>query len=120
MPRRKTPAEKIRERLEILSRSIPTNLRLPSLEESRLEGYAYFFRVVLPLFNAEGKRVYTDPILMELFQVLDDRFGGCMVAASSSAPPLWGLWHPVQQSEFEKDYLTTAEVLANPIEASNQ
>jgi len=43
-----------------------------------------------------------------------------MVASSSSAPPLWGLWHPVQQSEPEKDYLTTAEVLANPIEASNQ
>jgi hypothetical protein len=57
---------------------------------------------------------------MELLQVLDDRFGGCMIAASSSAPPLWGLWHPVQQSEAEKDYLTTAEVLANPIEASNQ
>jgi hypothetical protein len=120
MPTRKTPAEKIRERLETLSRSIPTNLRLPSLEENRLEGYAYFFRIVLPLFNAEGKRVYTDPILMELFQVLDDRFGGCMVASSSSAPPLWGLWHPVPQSEAEKDYLTSAEVLANPIAASNQ
>ena len=120
MPKRKTPAEKFRERLEILSRTIPTNLRLPSLEENRLEGYAYFFRIVLPLFNAAGKRAYMDPILMELFQVLDNRFGGCMVASSSSAPPLWGLWHPVPQSEAEKDYLTTAEVLANPIEASNQ
>jgi hypothetical protein len=77
-----------------MSRSIPTNLRLPSLEENRLEGYAYLFRIVLPLFNSEGKRVYTDPILIELFDALDDRFGGCMVAASSSAPPLWGLWHP--------------------------
>jgi hypothetical protein len=120
MPKRKTPADKIRVRLETLSRSILTNLRLPSLEENCLEGYAYSFRIVLPLFNSEGKRVYTDPILIELFHVLDDRFGGCMVAASSSAPPLWGLWHPVPQADAEKDYLTTAEVLANPIEASNQ
>ncbi len=120
MPPRKTPADKIRERLESLSRSIPVNLRLPSLEENRLEGYAYFFRIVLPLFNAEGKQIFTDLILKELFKILDDRFGGCMVAASSSAPPLWGLWHPVRHSEAEIDYLTTAEVLANPIEAANQ
>jgi hypothetical protein len=75
---------------------------------------------VLPLFNARGQRVFTDPVLDELFQVLDDRFGGCMVAASSSAPPLWGLWHPPQESQPEKDYLTTAEVLANPIDAANR
>ena len=43
-----------------------------------------------------------------------------MVASSSSAPPLWGLWHPPQESQAEKDYLTTAEVLANPIEAANR
>jgi hypothetical protein len=43
-----------------------------------------------------------------------------MVASSSSAPPLWGLWHPPQESQAEKDYLTTAEVLANPIEAVNR
>ena len=94
MPRRKTPADRFRVRLETLSRSIQANLRLPSLEENRLEGYAYSFRIVLPLFNAEGKQVFTDLILKELFKVLDDRFGGCMMAASSSAPPLWGLWHP--------------------------
>ena len=62
------------------------NLRLPSLDENRLEGYAYSFRIVLPLFDAEGNDVYTDPILKELFKVLNDRFGGCMVASSSSAP----------------------------------
>jgi hypothetical protein len=71
------------------------------------------------LLNAKGKRVFTDPILDELFEVLDNRFGGCMVASSSSAP-LWGLWHPPQESQAEKDYLTTAEVLANPIEAANR
>jgi len=120
MATKKTPADKFRERLDGLSHTIQEDLRLPSLEDSRLEGYAYLFRLVLPLLNAQGKRVFTDPILDELFQVLDNRFGGCMVASSSSAPPLWGLWHPPQQSQVEKDYLTTAEVLANPIEAANR
>ncbi len=120
MAKKRTPAESFRERLNGLSVSIPDDLRLPSLEENRLEGYAYLFRLVLPLLNANGKRVFTDSILEELFQVLDNRFGGCMVASSSSAPPLWGLWHPPQESLAEKDYLTTAEVLANPIEAANR
>src|ERR1700680_1577926 len=120
MATKKTPADRFHVRLGGLSDAIPEDLRLPSLEENRLEGYAYLYRLVLPLLNAQGKRVFTDAILDELFQILDDRFGGCMVASSSSAPPLWGLWHPPQESEAEKDYLTTAEVLANPIETSNQ
>ena len=33
---------------------------------------------------------------------------------------MWGLWHPPQQSQAEKDYLTTVEVLANPIDAANR
>jgi hypothetical protein len=120
MATRKTPADQFRKRLDDLSRAIPESLRLPSLEENRLEGYAYLFRLVLPLLNARGKRVFTDPVLEELFKVFDNRFGGCLVASSSSAPPLWGLWHPPQESQAEKDYLTTAEVLANPIEAANR
>src|SRR5438128_1700347 len=120
MAKTKTPAERFRERLSNLSDSIPEDLRLASLEQNRLEGYAYLFRVVLPLLNAKGKSVFTDPIMDELIHILDERFGGCMVASSSSAPPLWGLWHPPQQSQAEKDYLTTAEVLANPIEAANR
>ena len=120
MARKKSPADKFREGLDRLSETIPENLRLPSLQQNRLEGYAYLFRIVLPLLNAQGKDIFTDPILDELFQVLDDRFGGCMVASSSSAPPLWGLWHPPQESQAEKDYLTTVEVLANPIEATNR
>ncbi len=120
MAKKKTPADRFRERLDGLSDAIPEDLRLPSLAENRLEGYAYLFRLVLPLLNAQGKRVFTDPILDELFQALDNRFGGCTVASFSSAPPLWGLWHPTHGSRAEKDYLTTAEVLANPIEAANR
>jgi hypothetical protein len=116
----KSPTRNLRKRLARLSNSTPEDLRLPSLAENRLEGYAYLFRLVLPLLDADGKPVFTDSILGELFQLLDNRFGGCMVAASSSAPPLWGLWHPPQESEAEKDYLTTVEVLANPVDAADR
>jgi hypothetical protein len=120
MAKKRTPADGLRRELDGLSRTITEDLHLPSLEENRLEGYAFQFRIVLPLLNANGQRVFTDPVLGELFQTLTDRFGGCMVASSSSAPPLWGLWHPPQESQAERDYLTTVEVLANPIEAANQ
>jgi hypothetical protein len=120
MAARKTPADRFRERLAELNEKVLQNLRLSSLEDNRLEGYAYLFRIVLPLLNADGKPVFTDPILKELFRVLNERFGGCMMTSSSSAPPLWGLWYPPQASQPEKDYLTTVEVLANPIEASNR
>jgi hypothetical protein len=120
MARKKTPADTFRERLDNLCQALTDDLHLPSLAENRLEGYAYLFRLVLPLLNTKGQRVFTDPILDELFQVLDNRFGGCMVAAASSAPPLWGLWHPPQATPAVKDYLTTVDVLANPIEAANR
>jgi hypothetical protein len=120
MARRRALAERLRARLEELSAGIQEDLRLPSLQDNRLEGYAYLFRLILPLFNASGQRVFTDPLLDEVFLVLNDRFGGCMAASSSSAPPLWGRWHPTAVGQSEKDYLTMAEVLANPIEASNQ
>jgi hypothetical protein len=118
--KKRTTFETFRQRLEKLSASIPEDLRLPSVAANRLEGFAYQFRIVLPLVNAKGNRVFTDSILAELFAILATRVGGCMVTSSSSAPPLWGLWHPPQRSETEKDYLTTAEVLANPIEATNR
>ena len=73
MPTKKTPADKFRARLDGLSDAIPEDLRLPSLEENRLEGYAYLFRLVLPLLNAKGKRVFTDPILDELFQAISPK-----------------------------------------------
>jgi hypothetical protein len=120
MAEKTTLAARLRKRLESLSDDIPEDLRLASLAENRLECYAYLFRVVLPLLNAQGKQVFTDEILSELFRVLDYRFGGCMATSSSSAPPLWGLWHPPQQDQAEQDYLTTAEVLASPIEAANR
>ncbi len=56
MATKKTPADKVRKRLDGLSAAIADDLRLPSLEENRLEGDAYLFRLVLPLFNAKPQR----------------------------------------------------------------
>jgi hypothetical protein len=62
MARKKTPADNFRKRLDDLSNAITDDLRLPSLEENRLAGYAYLFRLVLPLLSAKGIHVFTDPI----------------------------------------------------------
>jgi hypothetical protein len=70
MGKKRTPAEQLRGQLATLSDAIADDLRLPSLGENRLEGYAYLFRIVLPLFDAGGQRVFTDAILDELFEVL--------------------------------------------------
>jgi len=43
MATRKTRADRFRDRLDVLSAAVPEDLRLPSLEENRLEGYAYLF-----------------------------------------------------------------------------
>src|SRR5579872_5256513 len=120
MPPRRSAGEHFRARLAGLSRAVTEDLHLPSLEENRLVGYAYLFRLVLPLLNAQGRPVFTDSILNDLLQLLSDRFGGCMAASSTSAPPLWGLWHPLPHGQAEKDYLTTVDIFSNPIEAANR
>lgn len=70
-----------------------------------MEGYAALFVMVLPLLNAEGHPVFTGPLLQELFLLLDNRFGGCLVPSASTHPPYWGLWHPpgVSAVEAQKD-----------------
>jgi hypothetical protein len=87
-----------------------------------MEGFAALFILVLPLLSAEGQPVFTDPTLQELFRALDRRFGGCLVASSSSHPPYWGLWHPTgnEAAEAEKDYATTIQIFANPIDPTNR
>jgi hypothetical protein len=90
--KRKPDANRFRSDLAALSRSIPEPLHLPSLDEDRLEGFAHLFVIALPQLTAAGEPVFTDPILQELFLVLNDRFGGCMVPSSTAHPPFWGLW----------------------------
>jgi hypothetical protein len=120
--KRHNKLEKLRTELAALQESITQDLHLPSLSDNRLQGFAALFVVVLPLLNSEGQPVFTDPILEELFLILDLRFGGCLVPSATTHPPYWGLWHPAARegAEAEKDYVTTIQVFANPIEATNQ
>ena len=122
MAKRPSKLDKFRSDLAALDQTIPQDLHLPSLRENRLEGLAALFVLVVPLLNSEGKSVFTDELLAELFLTLDNRFGGCLVPSARSHPPYWGLWHPTGSSaaEGEKDYVTTIQVFANPIEASNR
>jgi hypothetical protein len=101
--------------LAALQRSITEDLHLPSLRENRLEGFASLFFMVLPLLTSAGQAVYTGPLLEELFLALDNRFGGCIVPSASSHPPYWGL-----TAEAEKDYVTTVQIFANPIEPTTR
>jgi hypothetical protein len=114
--------EKFRTELAALHQSVPEDLHLPSLLANRLEGFAALFAIVLPLLTAQGQPVFTNPLLQELFFALDTRFGGCLVPSASSHPPYWGFWHPTgsQATEPEKDYVTTIQIFANPIEPTNR
>jgi hypothetical protein len=120
--RKQSKLEKLQAELAALDGSIHEDLHLPSLRNNQMEGFAALFVMVLPLLNSDGEPVFTQPLLAELFLILDNRFGGCLVPSSSTHPPYWGLWHPTGSpaAEAEKDYVTTIQVFANPIEAANE
>jgi hypothetical protein len=113
--------EKLLTELASLDRAISQDLHLPSLKDNTLEGFAALFIMVLPLLNSDGQPVYTEPILAELFLALNKRFGGCLVPSATSHPPYWGLWHPTgsEKADADKDYVTTIQIFANPIEPTN-
>ena len=114
--------EKFQAALAALQRSISEDLHLPSLHENRLEGFAALFVIVLPLLSAGGQPVFTEPLLEELFLTLDHSFRGCLVPSARSHPPYWGLWHPTssQAAAAERDYVTTIQIFASPIEPTNR
>jgi hypothetical protein len=119
--KKRSKLEHFRAELAALQRSVSEDLRLPSLRENRLEGFAFLFVMVLPLLNSQGQPVFTELLLQELFLVLDNRFGGCLVPSATSHPPYWGLWNPAGSgAQAEKDYVTTIQIFANPIEPTNR
>ena len=122
MAKKRSRAESFKAELAALLGSITEDLHLPSLSENRMHGFAALFVVVLPLLNSEGQPVFTDPILQELFVAIDQRFGGCLVPSATSHPPYWGIWHPPgsEATATEKDYVTTIQIFANPIEPTNR
>jgi hypothetical protein len=107
--------------LQALNQLIPEALSLPSLRDRapRLQGHAFRFFLVLPLYTAEGHRVFTDELLRHLHFLFDVRFGGCLVASSRSGAPFFGEYLPEGTSPV-RDYHTIIIVYANPIEPSGR
>jgi hypothetical protein len=107
--------------LEALSRRFPEDLALPSLraQPPRLHGHAYRFFLVLPLYSAEGRPVFTDEHLGHLDDLFGFRFGGVLLASSRSGAPFFGEYLPEGNAPV-RDYHTILIVYANPIEASDR
>jgi hypothetical protein len=112
---------RLRKHLATLARRFSEELSLPSLREQppRVQGHAYRFFLVLPLYSAEGQPVFTDEHLFHLYRLFDARFGGCLVSSSRSGAPFFGEYLP-EGTDPVRDYHTILIVYANPIEPSDR
>jgi hypothetical protein len=119
--RKKPSPPKLATELQALNQRLPEDLFLPSLRDRppRVHGYAFRFFLVLPLYTAEGRRVFTQDHLGRLHSLFDTRFGGCLAASSRSAAPFFGEYLPEGERPV-RDYHTITIVYANPIEPSDR
>lgn len=85
----------------------------------RVQGYAFKFSLTLPLFAADGNRVFLEEHLANLLGLFDTRFGGCSGTSSRSGPPYFGEYLP-KGKEPIRDFNTVIFVYANPIDASDR
>lgn len=121
MARRKHSPADLPAELQTLNQQVPEDLFLPSLRDRppRVQGYAYRFFLVLPLYSAEGKTVFTNDHFRQLYQLFDTRFGGCLASSSRSGAPFFGEYLP-EGTQAVRDYHTVIFVYANPIEPSDR
>ena len=107
--------------LQTLNQLIPEVLSVPSLRDRppRVQGDAFRFFLVLPLYDAQGSRVFTDEHISLLLILFDTRFGGCLATSSRSGAPFFGEYLP-EGAEPIRDYHTVFFVYANPIEATDR
>src|SRR5947199_865271 len=96
VPRRTPSFSRLPADLETLNGLVPEDLFLPSLRgrPARVQGYAFRFFLVLPLYTAEGSRVFTQEHLSHLHGLFDRRFGGCLAASARSGAPFFGEYSP--------------------------
>jgi hypothetical protein len=113
--------DRLQKHLATLAQRFPEDLSLPSLRERppRVHGHAYRFFLVLRLYSAEGKPVFTDEHVGRLDLLFDSRFGGCLVASSRSGAPFFGEYQPAGADPV-RDYHTIMFVYAKPIEPSDR
>jgi len=107
--------------LRALGESVTEDLFLPSLRESppRLNGHAFRFYIVLPMYTSEGKPIFTSAHLGHLYRFFDARFGGCTAPSSRSGAPFFGEYQPHGSAPI-RDYHTNITVYANPIDPSDR
>lgn len=121
MARRKPRLPDLQAELQTLNRQVPGELSLPSLRQRPpgVRGHAFRFFLVLPLYSAEGDRVFTNEHLSQLYLLFDTRFGGCLVTSSRSGAPFFGEYLPEGDQPI-RDYHTIIMVYANPVEPSDR
>lgn len=102
--------------------SVVEELRLPSLAQDppRLEGYAYRFKIVLPLLSATGEPVFTDDHLLLLHELFDERFGGSLASTGTAQPAWYGSYRPEPEAETITDYHCVMYVYTRQIEAADR
>lgn len=107
--------------LDALNRLIGDVFFLPNLRglPARVQGHAFRFFLVLPLYSAEGRPVFTDDHLLQLSVLFTKRFGGCLVSSSRSGAPFFGEYLP-EGTRPVRDYHTVMIVYANPIDPSDR
>ncbi len=121
MPRKNRSVARFAANLQTLRERFPEDLFLPSLREQppRVQGYAYKFSLTLPLFAADGNRVFLEEHLAILHHFFDRCFGGCSGASIRSGAPYFGEYLP-EGAEPVRDFNTVIFVYANPIEGSDR
>ncbi len=121
MPRKRPDQSTLANDLQTLNQQIPQSLVLPSLnaEPARVQGHAYRFFLVLPLYSDDGRPVFTDAHLTQLFAFFTSRFGGLLASSARSGAPYFGEYQPAGTNPV-RDYHTVVSVYANPIEPSDR
>jgi hypothetical protein len=76
------------------------DFRLASIAKGRLEGLAYRYTVILPLFSEEtGEEIFSvDRDLPDIVNLFGRRFGGCTISSVSR-----GTWLPAEGRRVEAD-----------------
>jgi hypothetical protein len=84
-----------------------------------LHGHAFRFFLVLPMYCAEGRPVFSQDHLVHLYALFNARFGGSLAPNSRSGAPYFGEYQP-KGTDPVRDYHTLIFVYANPIEPSDR
>jgi hypothetical protein len=91
-----------------MSREPPDDLRLGSLADGRIDGLAFRYTLILPLFSERsGAEIFSLDDASAVVELLVKRFGGCTVSPVSR-----GTWMPESQRRLEADRIIQVYVYA--------